>query len=195
LTHQAERSSHSDSVWLNPIEKVRLDARRIAFASKMTTPEKLERLMTIVRKRLPVLPTEQKYDQLSQAEDSRLGFGRLSQYVKKKVGLCRERSFLLASVLNEVGIKSHVKYGDVYDNKNTFLSGHAWVKATVDGKPLLLDPSVGTTVRPIKRVAVGETVGGHIRKVKGIETSDFLYVPTPDLVVSRVAPAADSRPR
>lgn len=173
-------------LWLDSLEKVRLDARRIGLASKLDTGQQLERFIHIVRHRMPLTPeAESRYEQISHNQVKRWGQSRLSQYNEKRVGICRERAFLLQTMLKEIGIAAKVRYGVLYDNDNNYLDGHAWVEANVKNRRYLLDPSTSAPIQLRKTVSIDEQMpDGRVRRVNGAQTSDFLYVPTNDLFIS-----------
>jgi len=138
--------------WLQPIEKARLDARRVGRSS-LPFSKKLERWIAIVRKRLPVDPTEQRYVALNQKQRTRPGYARLSEHVAKRAGTCRERAFLLRALLREAGQPARVVYGSIYlmDRHGEILEGrdHAWVELGGRARRLL-DPD--DPIAPIRRV-------------------------------------------
>lgn len=180
-------------LWLNSLEKVRLDARRIGVASTLDIGQQLDRFVTIVRHRMPLTPeAEQRYERVSSSQVKGWGIASLSQHNNKRVGICRERAFLLKTMLKEIGIKASVRYGVLYDNANNYIDGHAWVEANVNGRKLLMDPSTRNPIQKKQSISIDEAMpNGTVRRVKGVQTSDFLYVPTNDLFIS--APSAHSR--
>jgi hypothetical protein len=170
---------------LSAIEKARLDARRIVFASSLDRPRQLERLVAVVQHRLP-LSSDARYERISRAEVAQLGEARLSRLVAGRAGLCRERAFLLAALLKETGTAARVRYGVLYDREQRYLGGHAWVEATLDGERRILDPSLPAWMPPARPLLVSEEVaGGGSRRVRALATPDLLYLPTPDLRMER----------
>jgi len=185
-----QRSDRRSPQWLAPVEKARLDARRIAFASKLTRAQQLQRFIAIVQHRLPPGPSEDaRYEAISQAEVSRSGEARLSRYVAQRSGRCRERAFLLSAMLREAGIPAAVRYGVVFDSEQRYAGGHAWVEAALDGERRLLDPSMFGSAEPMPAVRpVVQDVGGVGRRVTTLQTRDLTYVPTHDLRFDRGRP-------
>lgn len=174
----------SPALWLASIEKVRLDARRIGLASSLSPEEKVSRFVAIVRHRMPsTFHLRARYQRASDSQVRRWGVTRLSEFSRKRVGLCRERSFLLKAMLEEAGINARVRYGVLYDETGHYVDGHAWVEATLDGRRLLIDPSSSCPIQPLRTVPVEEQMpDGHLRRVRAAQTSGFTYVPTRDLV-------------
>jgi hypothetical protein len=172
--------------WLSSVEKVRLDARRIALASKLSPRQKLERFVHIARHRMPLTSEAgARYEKGSAKQVQRWGESRLSQHVRKKTGICRERAFLLWSMLGEIGHKAKVRYGVLYDNADNYVDGHAWVETTLGGRPVILDPSMRQPIQAKKPLSVNETLpNGATRRVTATQTPDYLYVPTSDIYLS-----------
>jgi hypothetical protein len=182
-------------VRLSAIEKARLDARRIAAAPRLTRAGQLRRLVAVARHRLPVPPdVEARYQRSVQRQLHREGQTRLSTHVADRAGLCRERAFLLRSLLREAHRPALVRYGVVYDDAGAFLGGHAWVETRERGQRLLLEPSLPPAMgqvfpisgspskRSARRVSIVEQVDGKPRHVRGtVLPSGVLYLPTDDL--------------
>lgn len=182
-----DRPARGSALWLSSVEKVRLDARRIAFASRLSPEQKLERYVAVVRHRMPQTPdSEAACQRSSECQVRRDGFTRLSEHTRGRTGMCRERSFLLKSMLDEAGLRSRVRYGVLYDHANNYLGGHAWVEAKVDGRWLLLDPSQPDAIPRARPTVVQEALAnGQVRRINGLETAELLYVPTNDLSIAR----------
>ena len=177
------RRAQRSSLGLNAVEKARLDARRIGLASGLNLDQKLQRLVAIARHRLPVDPaSEQRYAELSAKEEQRHGLARLSAHVQAKSGVCRERAFLLAMLLDEAQLPGRVRYGLLYGREGHFLEEHAWVESGRGRQRILLDPSVPVAV-PAARTTLREEAlpDGTVRRVMARETADLLYLPTSDL--------------
>lgn len=174
---------------LEPIEKVRLDARRVWLASRLTTEEKLLRFVEIARNRIPdSIASEKRYQSVADHEIKNFGFVNLSTLVAKKAGGCRERAFLLYSMFSEVGIDARVRYGELYVANGDYLGGHAWVKVKLgrDQTTYLVDVSASEPIQRPTRVPVRQKLpDGSVRRVRGAETAGFLYVPTNDLRILR----------
>jgi hypothetical protein len=149
------------------------------LAPTLSAREKVLQLVTVVRARLPNRPNlETRYDRLN-AKHATLP---LSTFVRRHVGMCRERAFLLSAMAKESGLQANVKYGEVYDKSGTLLGGHAWVQAFVDGKRLVLDPSSRTPVQPVRTIELPlREPGKRARKVNGAVGSDLIYRPMRDL--------------
>jgi hypothetical protein len=173
---------------LGALEKARLDARRIAFASSLSQSEQLLRIAAIVQHRFPFGTSEgQRYSRVSEAQRDRQGSALLSKYVQRRAGLCRERAWLLHTLLEEVGVRARVRYGELYDGAGNDLGGHAWVEVRLEKQRLLLDPSRPDTLHSLTQVLVEESLpDSSTRRVRAAITPGLTYVPTKDL---RVAPA------
>jgi hypothetical protein len=169
------------------VEKVRLDARRIGLASTLSTEEKLGRLVAIVRHRMPsTLDVADRYARASGRQLARHGVTLLSTYVTERVGVCRERAFLLQALLAELGIRANVRYGVQYDSADAYVDAHAWVEASVEGRRLIIDPSRRDPIQPRRTVSIREVLpDGRQRRVTAVQTADLLYVPTGDLLITR----------
>jgi hypothetical protein len=176
---------------LSPIEKARLDARRIAGAPRLTEAQKLERILAVTQHRMPISTDEEaRYLRSVRRQVRRSGSTVLSAHAADRTGLCRERAFFLRGLLREAGKPARVRYGVVYDADGGFLGGHAWVESRLGGKTVLLDPSrpreAGRLFRlgpgAAQRVTLDERVDGRLRTVRGVELpSGWLYLPTADL--------------
>lgn len=168
---------------LNALEKARLDARRVLLASQLAPDQQLERLVAIVRRRIPFRPDEeQTYARQSHLQQQRWGQGRLSEFVRRRTGVCRERAWLLAMLLDEANVRNRVRYGELYDASGNDLGGHAWVEARLGGQRLLVDPSRTEALQPVKSTLVEETLlDGRTRRVRAAVTAGLTYVPTDDL--------------
>jgi hypothetical protein len=185
--------------WLSPIEKARLDARHIGKAPNLSLTQKLERLIAVSRHRMPATEkAEQRYQRSCRLQVERQGFTRLSSHTRTRTGRCRERAFLLRSLLREAGLPGRVRYGVFYDAADVCHGGHAWVETRVQGGRVLLEPSLAPEVGqmwwissgpprlPVGKawtVPVNENVEGEgLRQVRGVEApTGLLYVPTADL--------------
>ena len=160
------------------IDKTRLDARRLLRASHLSPLDQIARLVAIVRQRMPD-QSMTSYDAFAASSTTM----RLSVATKRRIGICRERSFLLAAMLKEGGLRARVRYGKVYDNGED-LGGHAWVETQVDGHSVRLDPSMPSFVAVDPQTTFvheqrldGTTHGVHATTGDGA----LLYVPTHDL--------------
>lgn len=182
--------------WLSSLEKARLDARRIARAPRLSETQKLDRLLAVARHRMPVTPDEEaRYQRSAQRQLDRGGLTRLSAHAAERTGLCRERAFLLRTLLREAGRPARVRYGVLYDAAGSYLGGHAWVETRQRGARVLLDPSLPAELGrrfPIAsgrasgdqalRVTKRERINGRRRQVRGVELPfGWLYLPTRDL--------------
>jgi transglutaminase-like putative cysteine protease len=182
LTRRAARLGGGLPPDLQPIERARLDARRLLRASSLAPRAALARLVRIVQQRLPYAD-EATYQRLGERELARHGVPRLSEYVRARVGLCRERAFLLAALLREGGLPARVRYGVAYDRAGTDRGGHAWVETRQGGRLVRLDPNVPQPVvlRP-RQLPVEEVLAdGRRRRVTAMRSRYLLYVPTADL--------------
>jgi hypothetical protein len=189
--------------WLSPIEKARLDARRIGKAPNLSLTQKLERLIAVARHRMPVTEAaEQRYQRSCRLQVKRQGFTRISTHARTRTGRCRERAFLLRSLLREAGLPARVRYGVFYDAADVCHGGHAWVETRVQGGRVLLEPSLAPAVGQLWWVSSGapklsvgkawtvpvnENIEGEgLRQVRGVEApTGLLYVPTADLRIRR----------
>jgi len=171
---------------LSAIEKARLDARRVAAATRLGPTEKLARLVAIVQHRIPLRgDQEARASVLAEREVRALGFTRLSSHVAGRAGVCRERAFLLATLLAEAGVPARVRYGVLYDGAGAALAGHAWVEVGPARRPQLLDPSIAETMPASSSQQVEEAVRGGVRRVRARVTASHIYVPTDDLKIER----------
>lgn len=173
---------------LSPIEKARLDGRRLLRASSMPELKAVSRVLHIVQQRLRY-PKMSIYDAFV-AREAKAGKGvmNLSRAVAERIGICREQAFLVVEMLAEGGIDATVQYGKVYDNGRD-LGGHAWVRATIGGKPVRIDLNAPTQIEVSpKRIKVEEVLqNGSVRNTwattgTGRSKSLLVYVPTNDLV-------------
>ncbi len=157
------------------------------------------RIVKIVQARIPY-SSDQVLQAFEQRESSGRAEARLSEYVKQRVGICRERAFLLVRMLKEGGIDARVRYGEVYSRfgeqraadewagPNEQLGSHAWVEAKIDGKLSRVDPNaphpLSMGIRPIW-VSEALEDGIHERRVLGSRSRTWIYVPTNDLKLIR----------
>jgi hypothetical protein len=170
-------------LWLTSVEKVRLDARRISLASRLSPEEKVGRFVAIVQRRMPsTFHLRARYLRASDRQARLWGVTRLSEFSRKRTGLCRERAFLLKAMLDEAAISARVRYGVLYDSAGRYVDGHAWIEATLEGRRLIIDPSSSHPIQPIQTVLVEEQMpDGHLRRVRATQSSGLTYVPTRDL--------------
>lgn len=176
---------------LSAVEKVRLDARRIARASSLGPVEALDRFVNIARAQFPctgaagneACTCEARYAKVN----GQAGTARLSRYVERHVGVCREKAFLVSAMLREMGVRHRVRYGLLYDHQGRPASDrHAWVEAQVGAQAWLLDPSFANVALPLNRAAMSEELpGGAVRNVRGIVTPDFFYAPDAQPTIMR----------
>lgn len=169
--------------WLKPIEKVRLDARRIWSAPSLTTEEKLERLVAVVQHRLPDGEKGQAaHLRCIRAELSPQGEGvaRLSKRTARRAGTSFERAWLLHGLLSELGIRATVESGQLIDVMARPRGTHAWLQVELDGRQRLIDPSSTQPLPETRAIAVPRTDGrGRTEHIPGIETfNGWLYLPS-----------------
>jgi hypothetical protein len=169
--------------WLKPIEKVRLDARRIWSAPSLTTEEKLERLVAVVQHRLPDGERGQAaHLRCVRAELSPQGegFARLSRRTARRAGSSFERAWLLHSLLSELGVRATVESGQLVDVMARPRGNHAWLQVELGGRQRLIDPSSSQPLPETRAISVPRTDGhGRVEHIPGIETlNGWLYLPS-----------------
>ena len=168
---------------LPPLEKARLDARRIAAAPRLGLEDRLRRLVAIAEKRLPARDDGlARYRRSTARQLRREGVTLLSTFVRERTGVCRERAFLLHGLLREARVPSRVVYCEVYDARDRYRGDHAYVEARLPGRRFVLDPLSPTPVQQLRRVEVEQYTGGErCRRRAAITDQGWLYLPTRDL--------------
>jgi hypothetical protein len=192
LQRQPKPDRHSPD-WLSAIEKARLDGKRVLVASHLPLDQKLSRLVEITKNRFPFTEAAEERVEKMASQESSAGLAQLSAHAAKKAGVCRDRAFLMQTMLSENGIDAKVRYGVLYGKKSAkgkfnYLDGHAWVEAKVEGKKLLIDPSVPDPVQAVHIQSTKEEIGGKTRSVAARAMGQFLYLPTRDLRFVKQAP-------
>jgi transglutaminase-like putative cysteine protease len=173
---------------LNALEQARLNARRIWYRSRLDGSQKLDALVRLANKRFPKAQSETAYaarkltyEQFNQGEVQRTGQVRLSRYASKRLGSCREWSFLLSTLLNEVGVRARVVYGKAYDHEGQLVDGHAWVEARIGFRRRVFDPLSGGELKSWRSVRTTEQRSDGLSRIaQGVEGSDgLLLLPDP----------------
>lgn len=61
------------------------------------------------------------------------------QVINSKKGLCRDYSFVYASLARSAGLQTKVVYGDAWNNTSKAYEKHAWNEVCIDGKWISVD--------------------------------------------------------
>jgi hypothetical protein len=137
--------------------------------------------MRAVRALFPA-ENEHAYDRLATLLSRRSGAVRLSQLIRKRTGLCREKAFALAALLEQHGYTPRVRYGQLFDAWGRDQGGHAWVELQFGEERLLLDPQLDDEPRTFTNRTV-EVLGpdGVARRRRVKQSGGRIYLATNDL--------------
>lgn len=142
------RAVHGDRARepLTAIETLRLDARIVFARRDLSERDKIVRLARVVAARVV-------HDEQVPAGDGTPDALRLSQVAASGRGGCRERVFLLATLLAEVGVPARVRYGVAYVGEGADGSPHAYLDIATPsarvGRPP--HPAAGRSILDVDR--------------------------------------------